>query len=65
MKKRNDETIITILDAPENNQLIYEMRLHEIKIFQDVRILRVAGGWIYRIPKGNDVFVPINDELKE
>ena len=50
---------------------IYEMKLHEyIQLENDLVIHRVAGGWLYTIPRldcgqMNTVFVPFNNEFQE
>ena len=50
------------------NNNIYNMSLHEIIKIGNISITRVAGGWIYEIPRGNakrvtSVFVPFNNEF--
>jgi hypothetical protein len=50
---------------------IYEMKLHEyILLENDLAIHRVAGGWLYTIPRldcgqMNTVFVPFNNEFQD
>ena len=50
---------------------IYEMKLHEyVQLENDLVIHRVAGGWLYAIPRldcgqMNTVFVPLNNEFQE
>ena len=48
---------------------IYQMGLHESIKKDKMIITRVAGGWIYEIPRGDtrrytSVFVPYNNEFE-
>ena len=40
---------------------IYNLKLHEECIIDGFRILRVPGGWLYKM--GHPVFVPFNNEF--
>ena len=45
------------------------MNLHEMKLHDEIKvehctILRVPGGWVYRVP-GTPIFVPYSDEFNE
>ena len=44
---------------------IYTMKLHEVFYLPDVnmQIVRVAGGWLYRISDYPPVFVPWDNEF--
>ena len=48
---------------------IYQMELHESIKRNGMIITRVAGGWIYEIPRGDtrrytSIFVPYSDEFE-
>ena len=47
---------------------LYKQDLHEVIEKGDLKVIRVAGGWVYiYAPKGVQpvaVFVPFNDEFK-
>lgn len=42
---------------------IYNMKLHERIKIDGMRIMRVAGGWIYDEINNTQVFVPFNNEF--
>ena len=52
---------------------IYDLELHETLKIQDYDVIRVPGGWVYRVDpqyykEGSDgiaVFVPYNKEFKD
>ena len=47
------------------NLKIYEMQLHEVVLFNEVRVLRVPGGWIYFHDENRfSTFVPFNNEFQ-
>lgn len=47
---------------------LYKQELHEVIEKADLKIIRVAGGWIYIYAQKDTVpvavFVPLNDEFK-
>jgi len=48
--------------------LIYAMKLHDEVNYNDLKVLRVPGGWIYIYYSANianAVFVPFNNEFQE
>ncbi|NWH06853.1 hypothetical protein [Desulfobacter latus] len=65
------------LEARQAAEKIYDLKIHEKTAFelegydQDVEVLRVPGGWIYRIGNytsngleySNSVFVPFHQEV--
>jgi hypothetical protein len=48
--------------------MIYNMKLHEIQTFNEFKVVRVPGGWLYITKFFADtsaVFVPFNNEFEK
>jgi len=45
------------------DNLLYNMKLHDILNFNDFTVIRVPGGWIY-IQHCGTTFVPFNNEFQ-
>ena len=43
---------------------LYQLKLHQSELVSGYYVMRVPGGWIYQLSKG-DIFVPFNNEFQE
>jgi hypothetical protein len=53
-----------MLDKKELSSRLYEMRLHDVIFDNDMKIIRVPGGWIY-VVSGAVVFIGFDNEFME